>query len=203
MFNLLSCGLISATSTPPAGSKASLLPSIDIDRTAIQSVLKTLTRPETGIFTYPAFLYFLEQEYFKCQAAGWPLTLVVFELKIRYSDRIETLPLPYVREVAKRIEAVKRPFDVLGHYETFDYALFLPNAATKLAKIIAARVAELVGKEQFISGPPNQVTATFGVASAPEDTIDLGILLSAAREAKNRARETQSPVVAFSEIEGR
>jgi hypothetical protein len=36
-----------------------------IDNGAIQSIMMSLRRADTGLFIYPAFLYFLEQEYFR------------------------------------------------------------------------------------------------------------------------------------------
>lgn len=201
MFNLLSCNLVNVVDAPPAGGRASLLQAVAIDRPAIQSVVRTLSRPETGVFNYPAFLYFLEQEYFKCAAMGVPLSVVLFEMKVKYGDLLEAMPTNHVREAAKKIEATMRAFDVLGHFETFDFGLFLPNTYSKSAKLFCQRINEVLNAEQLIPGPPSQVAVTFGIASAPEDTQDLGVLLSAAREARNRARESGSVVTLFSELE--
>ena len=201
MFNLLSCNLVNIMDAPPAGGKASLLQAVAIDRPAIQSVVRTLTRPETGIFNYPAFLYFLEQEYFKCAAMGVPLSVVLFEMKVKYGELLEPMPMNSVKEASKKIEAIKRAFDVMGHFETFDYALFLPNTYAKSAKLFCQRINEVLNADQLVPGPPNQVSLVFGIATAPEDTQDLGVLLSAAREARNRARESGSVVTLFSEVE--
>jgi GGDEF domain-containing protein len=201
MFNLLSCNLVNVVEAPPAGGKASLLQAVAIDRPAIQSVVRQLSRPETGIFNYPAFLYFLEQEYFKCAAMGVPLSLVLFEMKVKYGDLLEAMPTNSVKEAARKIEAIKRAFDVMGHFETFDFALFLPNTHSKSAKLFCQRINEVLNAEQLVPGPPSQVSLTFGIATAPEDTQDLGVLLSAAREARNRARESGLVVTLFSEVE--
>ncbi|MBS1991862.1 MAG: DUF4388 domain-containing protein, partial [Cyanobacteria bacterium SZAS LIN-3] len=61
---LLNMDLITFTNdfVPVKEEKATIAPKV-IDKSKIHSVMMGLRRPETGMFTYPAFLYFLEQEY--------------------------------------------------------------------------------------------------------------------------------------------
>jgi hypothetical protein len=204
MFNLLSCGLVKLSDTPPAGmvpvAPLVNLPPYEIDRVALQSVLKSITRQETGLFTYPAFLFMLEQEFSKAAALGMPLSLIVFEPKLRVGDASQPFPMQYVRELVRRIESVKRPFDVLGHFETFDYALYMPNTQLKGAKVFAARLMEMFSADPFVPRPLGVLTMFFGISSAPEDTMELPVLLSAAREGKRRSVETGSPVHTLREL---
>jgi hypothetical protein len=206
MFNMLSCGILGVSDTPPAGvSVAPMLqiPPFPIDQAAIQAVARTLVRPETGIFTYPAFLYFLQQEFAKCSSMGMPLSVVVFDLALRVGQDAQPMPLNFANQVLRRMEQVKRPFDTLGHFETFGYALFMPNTPLKGAKVFGVRLVELLGQDSGVPRVAGQAAVTMGIASAPEDTLDLPLLLSAAKEAKTRAAQTGSSVVLFKEPPGR
>lgn len=206
MFNMLSCGLVGVTDTPPQGlAVAPLLsiPKFDIDRSAIQAVARSLVRQETNVLTYPAFLYFLELEFTKCAAMGMPLSLMVFDLGLRVGNATQPMPSNFAREVLRRMEAAKRPFDVLGHFETFQYALFLPNTPSKGAKVFAARLIEMLGQDSGVPRPAGQIALTMGISSAPEDTMELALMLSAAREAKRRGNESGGSVTLFREVNQR
>lgn len=202
MFNMLSCGILGVSDTPPAGvtiSPVLTIPPFPIDQSAIAAVARTLVRPETNIFTYPAFLYFLQQEFAKCSSMGMPLSVVVFDLALRIGHEAQPMPVNFANQVLRRMEQVKRPFDTLGHFETFGYALFMPNTPLKGAKVFGVRLVELLGQDSGIPKVAGSAAVTMGIASAPEDTLDLPLLLSAAKEAKTRAAHTGSSVVLFKE----
>lgn len=202
MFNMLACGLAGVTDTPPAGvSVAPLLniPPFEIDRAAIQGVVRQLTRPETGILAYPVLIYLLEIEFAKCAALGMPLSVLVFEPKLRVGDNMQPLPMQFIRELMRRLDQLKRPFDGLGHFEMFDYAMFLPNTPAKSAKVFAVRLMEIFGNDPFIPRPMGQLILYTGIAAAPEDTQELPVLLAAAREAKKRAVESGNLITSFRE----
>ena len=204
LFNLLSSQLVVATDRPPTiVTKAAPLEAIGIDKGAIQGVIKSLSRPETGLMTYPAFLFFLEQEFFRYESTGAPFSLIIVELRWRSEPDTppEPLPLTAVREMAKRVNAVKRPLDVFAHYETFDYAMLLPNTNSAAAAISARRLVELVLKTPLAeSVDMKTLMMAGGVSSLPEDGNDLGLMLAAAREAKNQSKQTQLPVVMFRDM---
>lgn len=174
-----------------------------IDKSAIESVMISLRRPQTGMFTYPAFLYFLEQEYFRRYRTETPVSILVFELRINKQGVVakrEPLPLPAVQEAVRRISKAKRPIDLLCHYETFDYAMLLPNTRTAGAAVFANRLLKTL-----TSGPMPGVDAAImtihvGVACMPEDFLDPPLLLSAAEVARDRARMTNSPVVLYRDL---
>ncbi|MBI4533901.1 MAG: DUF4388 domain-containing protein [Candidatus Melainabacteria bacterium] len=204
MFNLLTCDLISLTDRSPIAAKPAPLEAMGIDRSAIQGVLKNLSRSETGLFTYPTFLYFLEQEYFRYEAFGYPFSVIIFEPR-RHGHSpdspSEPLSITAVRELARRVSSIKRNIDVLGHYETFDYGLLLPNTSLAAAAVCANRLAELVLRTPLtVDLNVGSIALAVGVASIPEDCHDLGMLLAAAIEAKNRAKKGTSPVVLFRDV---
>ncbi|MBX9570520.1 MAG: DUF4388 domain-containing protein [Candidatus Obscuribacterales bacterium] len=200
VFNLLSCGLITIADVSPFASKAQGLAATEFDRGMIAGVLKSLTRGDTGMFTYPALLFFLEREFAKSCAFGMPLTLIVFEARIVMAEGPQTLPIQAMKEIAARAETMKRPFDILAHYETFDFAVMLPGANTKTARMFAQRFADSLINVPLIQGQTQRLLLAGGIASIPEDTQELGRLMSAAREAKTKAKEARAPLKAFSEL---
>ena len=203
LFNLVSCNLVSINETSPfSNNKAQGLNSQDIDRNMIAGVIKGLTRQETGIITYPALLFFIEREFAKSLAFGMPLSLIVFESRIILGgdNTPQPLPIPALKEIASRIDALKRPFDILSHYETFDFALLLPGATSKAARMFGHKVAESLVNVPLMQGQTQRLLLAGGIASTPEDTQDLGRFLAAAREAKNKAKEARVPLKAFAEL---
>ena len=179
-----------------------------INTTAIHGVMMSLRRAETGMFIYPAFLYFLEQEYFRSYRSGSPLSVVVFEMRTLShvgNDQVrQVLPNPALLDAVGRISQLKRHVDVLAHYDAFDYALLLPNTKAAGAHIFAQRIVKSLNA-QPLGGmvEANRLCLSFGTASIPEDFLDLSLLLGAADAAMNRARQQKQPVVAYKDMKGR
>lgn len=189
VFNMLSCGLLQLRERTGEHVAALSGDSQEIDRDAIAGVVRALTRAETGLYTYPAFLFFGEQEFARCAAFNGTLSLMVFDLSLRVEGKTEDIPLSYVKELVRRIDTVKRPFDICAHFETFKYACLLPNTSDKAAKVFAQRLLEAVNAQPLVSGSNAQVTGWFGIATAPDDTQDLGALIGLARDARRRAAD--------------
>ncbi|MBN8660337.1 MAG: DUF4388 domain-containing protein [Candidatus Melainabacteria bacterium] len=196
LFNLISCGLVQVTDQQ---ARSGNLRSLGIDEATLQSVTKHLVRQETGILTYPAFLYFLEQEYLRYEYFNFPFSLVVFSLGHRRQagGQVEALQILAVKRAMQRISLVKRPIDLLGHYETFDFALILPNSNAKAAAALSNRIVDVL-KEAPLSAEmdPRGLVFAFGVAGVPEDGQELDKLLNAARAARDSSKQTQRVVLA-------
>lgn len=203
--NMMRCDLI--TLTQATGAAKTARPALEpksIDKRAIQNVMMSLRRPETGLFTYPAFLYFLEQEYFRGYRSASPISVVVFQMRMASGnlDPVrEPLPLAAVSEAVRRISRVKRHVDMMAHYETFDYALLLPNTKTSGAAVFANRIMKTLTASPLLPGMDmEKLTFAFGIASIPEDFLDLSLLLSAAEVAKNAAMNSPSPIVLYKDL---
>lgn len=203
--HLFRCKLVTTDSSNKTliSGKHSLVPKL-IDSAAIQSVMMTLRRPDTGMFNYPAFLYFLEQEYFRGHRAGTPLSIIIFEMRVKtgIKDIIrEPLPTAAMNQAVLRITSAKRHNDLLAHYEGFDYALLCPDTDTDGALIFCERLVNSLSKSGLSPTiKPESLSLTFGVACIPEDFMELGLTLSAAECARTYAIESDSPVVAFRDM---
>ncbi len=193
MCNMLRCDLLVLSNGKEGKVVVPILAPKAIDKRAIQNVMMSLRRPDTGMFTYPAFLYFLEQEYFRAYRSASPISIVVFQMRLKNKDSKdqvqEPLPLEAIGEAVRRISRVKRHVDMLAHYETFDYALLLPNTKSQGAEVFCHRVIKALTSQPLILGvDPVNLSLAFGTACIPEDALDLALLLSAAEVAKNTAQ---------------
>ncbi len=196
LFNLVSCGLVQVTDQQARSAGRGL----GIDEGTLQSVNKSLIRQETDILTYPAFLYFLQQEYLRYEYFNFPFSLVVFSLGHRKGGAtgpVEALQTLAVKRAMQRISLVKRPIDMLGHYETFDFGLILPNSNAKAAGALAHRIVDVLREAPLTADmDPKGMVFAFGVAGVPEDSQELDKLLSSAKGARDMSKTTQRIVLA-------
>ncbi len=203
LFNLVSCGLVQVTDQAPTQNRLASLRALGIDDTAVQGVVKQLVRAETGILSYPSFIYFLDLEWLRYEYFNLPFSLVVFSLGQRkgVDGPVEALQMLAVRRAMQRISLVKRHVDFLGHYETFDYALLLPNTNSAAAGALANRIADVLREAPLASDMDSRSLAVaFGVATVPEDCQELDKLLIAAKKARDRAKQVQQRVVLAREV---
>lgn len=175
-----------------------------IDAAAIQAVMMSLRRVDTGMFLYPAFLYFLEQEYFRSYRSRSPFSIIVFEMRVASSADGKAvrrvLPNSAVIDAAARIGQVKRHQDLLAHYDAYDYALLLPNTKAAGARIFGNRVLKSLTERPLTDVDPAELLLAFGAATVPEDFTDLSSLLAGADLAMNQSRDKQQPLVLFQDI---
>lgn len=202
LFNFVHGDLISISDKPPAGVRMGLMDVKSLDQSMIQGAMRHLVRQETGLYTYPIFLYFLEQEFHRYERLSVPFSIIVFEMRIRDPMAgLQPLPIPLVQEAARRIRSVQRKLDMLAHFETFDFAVLLPHSNTESAGFFAQRIFELILNTPLAVGlSPQNLSLSFGVAGIPEDCDDPGYLLASAREAQRKASEGTLPVCLFKTI---
>jgi GGDEF domain-containing protein len=205
IFNFLTCELIDIR--PPDAVKVGALDFLGEGKTEVENILESMVRPETGVLSYPAFLLYLQHEFFRFEAYGWPLSIILFEMN-RKKDHdtnqkrgdlqtmFDVLPPSAVQNAAQRIGMVKRPLDILGHYEMLEYALLLPNTRTASAAYVANRILQTLTVTPLIKNlDKKSLKLAFGVANLPADGDSVQQLLSAARNAKDRAVEANFPLI--------
>jgi hypothetical protein len=198
LFNLILCDLVTVSDKPARSPSRRPLESVAVDHQAIQQAVRTMVRPETNLFTYPIFLFMLEQEFFRFERSGASFALVIFEAGLRApSGAVTPLSLVLVQEMTNRVRLAIRNTDVFGHYETFDYALLLPQTDIAGALLVAQRIVGILTDSPLQPNMPGELVLAFGVGGVPEDGRDLGLLLSASGQAKNHAKKTGSAIVSF------
>jgi len=195
VYNLVSVGLVRLSNDVPKVKAAELIDK-DLDEQAIVAAIRPLHRSETGIFSYPVFQFFVKNELARHETDAKPFTLIVFDLLVEKNGQA-AMPLSAAKVALERIEGLKRPIDILGHFETFDFALLLPQTAARSGAIVAQRILERVNA-QAIPGIENlTINMAFGIASCPQHSKTAGTLLAAATEAKRQARKTSIAIVEY------
>ena len=205
IFNFLTCELIDIK--PPDAVKVGALDFLGDGKKEVDKLLESMLREETAVLSYSAFLLYLQHEFYRFEAYGWPLSLILFEMnrKKEYDTNqkrgdlqtmFDVLPPSAVQNAAKRIEMVKRPLDILGHYEMLEYALLLPNTRTASAAYVANRILQTLTVTPLIKNlDKKSLKLAFGVANLPADGDTVQQLLAAARKAKDRAVEANFPLI--------
>ncbi|HNM51345.1 MAG TPA: diguanylate cyclase, partial [Candidatus Obscuribacter sp.] len=198
LFNLLYCGLIEIK--PPAATRGGALDFLGEGKQIIQNLAYNFVRPDTGIVSFEALLYFLEYEFYRYEAYNWPMSLVAFEMSLRRpgSNIGETEPLPpqALATAAMRIGLVKRPLDLLTHFQVNEYAILMPNTKASQAAFVANRILDALTVTPLAPGIDRaNISLSFGVANLPSDGEDVESLLQAAEQARLEAREGNFPIV--------
>ena len=94
-----------------------------------------------------------------------------------------------LKEIAKRMSAVKRHYDSIGRYGGEEFLLILPGCDLFQGVPVAERVRCTVAEEPVSIGPVTwPITISVGVATATPATVDAAALIAAADEALYRAK---------------
>jgi len=200
LFNLTQVGLITLAKEPPVFAKIAenrVAPSVKLDETALAAALRPLQRAETETFTYPIFQYFVKQEVARFEVDSKSFALIVFDLFTEKDSVLTAMPLNSAKAALRRLKELIREIDILGHFETLDYALLLPQTTGRSATVVAQRMAEKLKTAPIEGLGPNPVNICFGVASLPQDTKDPGGLMQAAAQAKRNARKNNLMIVEY------
>ncbi len=176
----------------------------EIDNAAIQSVMTSLRRVDTGLFIYPAFLYFLQEEFFRIYRAKSSMSVLIFEMReVSAGDglvRRLALSTDAIADATMRISSCKRHTDIVSHYEQSDYAILLPSTGSGGTKVFANKIIKALTDSPLAGTEGKKLSFSFGSASMPEDFRELSMLLGAAEMAMNYARQRGKPLVLFKEI---
>jgi GGDEF domain-containing protein len=191
--------------TPPTQSTESLiLNPRSIDAEAIQNVMTSLRNQDTGMFMTSAFLYFLEQEYFRSLRSRSSLSVILFDIKEEGPEDgnmvRKKLPAAALVDAVLRITALKRHVDILAHYDEDSYALLLPHTKATGARTFANRLIRSLTEKPLGRIDGSRIAIAVGCASIPEDFVDLSKLLGAADLTLSQSRKTRTRLVMYSDI---
>jgi diguanylate cyclase (GGDEF)-like protein len=175
-----------------------------IDSAAIQSVMMTLRREDTGLFIHPAFLYFLEEEFYRIYRAKGVMSVLLFEMRevvtIDGAVRRKNLPTDAIADAAIRIHGKKRHTDVVAHYEGYDFGIILPSTKSSGARVFALKILKALQEKPLAGMQGRNVSFAFGSASIPEDFIDVSSLLGAAEMAMQYARDRGETLLFYKDL---
>jgi two-component system cell cycle response regulator len=96
-----------------------------------------------------------------------------------------------LRQVADRLKATLRPYDVIGRYGGEEFLVMLPHTEVGEAELVAERMRQSVAEKPFaIGGMPVRVTVSFGVALSEDTPDDAEAVIRRADEGLYRAKKS-------------
>jgi hypothetical protein len=200
LYNLVTVGLVKIHNPQEETRRAEAASDGQLDEGAINLAIKSLTRPETEVFLPGVFQYFVKQELSRFEMDARPISLLVFDFYLQQGSELENITVSQAKILLHRIKTLLRPIDVLGHFESYDFGLLLPQTDGKAASLLAQLVIERVRSSPVPGLEGQSVSLCFGIASVPLDTKFAGGLLLAAKEAKNCGRSRKLPIMEFRQV---
>ncbi|HTX01910.1 MAG TPA: bifunctional diguanylate cyclase/phosphodiesterase, partial [Acidimicrobiales bacterium] len=97
-----------------------------------------------------------------------------------------------LRQIAPRLERSLRRGDVLVRLGGDEFAVVLPDADAAYATSLAERLTAALGEPFFLGAIPIRISASIGIAVAPDDATGVGELLACADGAMYRAKLARS-----------
>ncbi len=174
------------------------------DRSEVQSYLRSLCQPETGLLPYPAFLYFVDQEYRRLRRGGLSFSVVIFKMRFREADgRISAQPLSHqaISAAALRVGNEMRDIDMLAHFGPFDFAFLLPHTDGNVAEGLVRRFESTLSADPLLPAvSANRLATCFGIANMPGDTDHPQKLIAAAVEALKSATAGPDNIMLYGNI---
>lgn len=152
-----------------------------------------ITDDLTGLYNSRYFFEQVEYEVERAKRYQSPLALVFFDL-----DRFKVVNDTYghlvgsrlLAEVGAIVQQNVRKTDKAARYGGDEFVIILPQTEKAGAKILAVKLLEALQQQKFVSdsGEHLAVTASFGVASFPEDSLSSSELINAADEAMYKVK---------------
>lgn len=199
VYNLLQAGVLQISDRPSSARPGMYLEGEQLNANAISAFVSHITQPN-GLLAPGAFLYVLQQEFFRHQRTGSSFAMMFFSIAQTnlLDGNVVPIDQPAWVDAMRRIHAAKRNLDILGQFDQSNCAIMLPETDTAGAAVFAHRLIDLIKKPALTGGSETmQLVFSFGVASCPEDARDVETLVAAVRVAKNKSRMMGAPVILY------
>lgn len=171
--------------------------SAPVDSAAIESARKSLIRAESGLYSYPSLLWFLQNEFNRYEQGGPPFGVLLFDMMLRTQFGLEALQPDSLKALSESLSQVLRNIDLFGHFEIFSYGVLLPQTDADGTALVAQRLVTALqnAKIPLLSSGSVFLAVALGVGCVPHDAKEIGGLLAGLKEAKEQAKKGQSPIV--------
>jgi len=193
LFNLLDCGVLMFSDEPYVVRKeqgGEKIAPLAVDWNAVELIDRSLRRPETGLLTYPSFLLFLNNEFERntCHSSVFSVvlieTLAFVSLNTAEGEKAlqrTALPQKDALRFRQAIELLKLGSDLLAHFETFGYALLMPETDEMQVKIFCNRANVALNDLELTSPDGNDLVIRMGSVTVPSESKVLEEALGLAR----------------------
>jgi len=147
-----------------------------------------MTDPMTGLANYRSFSQSLERELERSRRYEMPLSLITIDLdhlKVINDEHGHDAGNDAIRLAARVLTAAVRKFEVVARNGGDEFAVILPSTGPSDARRLAERLRAEIGA-QVVHGV--RLSASVGVASWSESSVDAAALVKASDEALYRAK---------------
>lgn len=180
VFNLITCNLCSPAQATDA--RPNLAP---IDWSEVMEVKELLSRPDTGIYTGAAYLYFLAAEFNRYARFKIPFSTLIIHLGIRGADNnIYPMDANSFRLIGDQLTRMGRATDMLFHFGELALAFISPATDLATAKRFANHLSEILSSLSFETPQGTfTIASAIGCASVPEtcESVDALVRLAQPR----------------------
>ena len=173
---------------------------------AVQRIRElTVTDDVTALFNARYLQQSLEQEFRRCRRAGQPLSIIFLDLdhfKTVNDTHGHLVGSEVLRETALILRDSLRATDIATRYGGDEFVLLLPETAQDEAIMVAERIRTSIGMFRFgiRHGVECRLTASFGIATLPDDTEDSIELIRLADQAMYWVKEHNRNAVATASV---
>ena len=191
-------GSASPRLTPNPVSNPALPAAEQLDIQAVAQIA-SFHKSVDGLLKHTATTYFLHQEFDRYECMRNPFAVLMFQLMVNYGrPQNQALPERALAESFRRLSGITRKIDLVGHYRDSMYAWIFPGLTSNQAIEFGKRFErELVSSPLQPGLDPEQVFLFAGVASVPDTCDSLGVLVAAAIDALEQAKQRRTSVVVF------
>jgi diguanylate cyclase (GGDEF)-like protein len=161
----------------------------------------------TGLYNRRYLYQELERELARSRRYGHPLSLVICDLDNfkMYNDQYGHLAGDdLLRELGEMMNSFIRKSDTAFRYGGEEFAIILPHTDQGSALVLAERLREAINQKSFLIREKLQIghiTISIGVASYPEDAVEVDSLINSADMALYEAKKTKNCVCTYLPIE--
>jgi len=165
-----------------------------------QAIVRGHTDSLTGLWDHGYFHHLLQTEIEKSKINKNALSLIMLDMdnfKI-YNDNLgHQSGDKILKELADLLSDYSRKIDWVARYGGEEFAIILPQTDKKEAMIIAERLHQIIYEHSFAQEeilPNKKLTASFGVATLPDDAKNSSEIISVADQrlyvAKSKGKNT-------------
>ncbi len=154
-----------------------------------------ITDDLTGLYNSRHLHVLLDLEFERAKRYHTPLSLVFIDLD-HFKEVNDThghlVGSRLLTEIGQLVKANLRTVDFAARYGGDEFVLILPNTAKEGALAVAGKLREALRQREFRAddGDPFTITASFGIASYPEDASNKRDLVSLADQAMYAVKES-------------
>lgn len=199
--NMIRCKVI-APMQVKARAKVDVKPKV-IEPELLATVTSKLINDTSRMLTHPALVFMLEHETNRADIEH-PLSLLLIEVGETQSlgGSSEAVPEWALNRIVFLMSGFKRRTDVFGHYEkSNEFALIMPDVKPSSVLNYTKDWVERILSDSVIKDIANNLKFNFGIASIPDDAINVSLLLSAAELAKKHSISSGLQIVLAQDLE--